>query len=142
MCLLTGCLSLMLVAGTAGAQSVSDVRDHMLRGNYDEAIRTAQQMADARGNQREDWRMLLIESLLAVGRYPEAYTNAALGVAERSDSIGMRLLARDAALYNNDFDAANRLLIEIRIRIEQRPPYSPNGDELVALGRALLSLGV
>jgi hypothetical protein len=83
-----------------------------------------------------------VKSLLTVGRYDEAYTNAADGLENYSADTALRLLARETALFKNNPAEANRRLDEIKILLEQRPPEYHDGAELVALGQALLLLGV
>jgi tetratricopeptide (TPR) repeat protein len=135
------CWVLLGLGGTAGAQSLEDTGQQFLRGNYAEVISTAQRKVGD-GDYRGDWRMLLVNSLLMAGRYSEAYTNANDGINYVPGSIAMRLLARETALYQNNPALANRRLSEIGILLERRPPTYQDAADLVALGRALLLLGV
>ena len=54
----------------------------------------------------------------------------------------MLLLAREAALFQNDPTNANRRLTDIRSLLDRRSASSPSGENLVAVGQALLLLGV
>ncbi|HEY5042194.1 MAG TPA: tetratricopeptide repeat protein [Verrucomicrobiae bacterium] len=135
------CAGLLFAATGAGAQDLGDMQQQFLRGNYDQVIATAKkEVAD--NSYRSDWRELLVKSLLTVGRYGDAYTNAKAGLDNYSSSIGMRLLARETALFQNDLAGANQQLAEISLMIERRPPSVQDGEDLVALGQALLLLGV
>ena len=134
-------LVLLFAGMSAGAQELEAMRQQFLLGNYAEVIKVAQKEVDDNGY-RSDWRRLLVESLLTVGRYGEACTNANDGLNGYASDIGMRLLAREAALFQNDLAGANRRLVEISTLLERRPPSAQGGEELVALGRALLLLGV
>jgi tetratricopeptide (TPR) repeat protein len=89
-----------------------------------------------------DWRLLLVKSLLTVGRYDEAYTNAMDGLNNYSGTIEMRLLARQTALFQNDIAGANLRLTEINTLLQQNSSAAQDPDQLVALGQALLLLGV
>jgi tetratricopeptide (TPR) repeat protein len=129
------------VATNAGAQDLEKMQQQYLRGNYDEVIATAQKEV-ANDSYNSDWRALLVKSLLTVGRYGEAYTNATQGLDNYSSTIEMRLLARETALYQNDLAGANQRLAEIGEFIQQNPPTAQDADQLVALGKALLLLGV
>ena len=132
----------MLFAGIgAGAQNLGEMRQQYLRGNYSEVITAAQRAVDDNGY-RSDWRRLLVKALLTVGRYGEAYTNAAAGLNDYSSDIGLLLLARETAQFQNDQVGANRRLAEISALLAGRPPPPQDGGELVALGQALLLLGV
>ena len=132
----------MLFAGIgAGAQNLGEMRQQYLRGNYSEVITAAQRAVDDNGY-RSDRRRLLVKALLTVGRYGEAYTNAAAGLNDYSSDIGLLLLARETAQFQNDQVGANRRLAEISALLAGRPPPPQDGGELVALGEALLLLGV
>ena len=135
------CAGLLLLGTPAGAQDLKETERQFLHGNYSEVIQMAQKTVDENGY-RSDWRRLLVRSLLTVGRYGEAYTNAVNGLNGSPSPIGMRLLAREAALFQNDLAGANRRLAEINALLERRPPAAQDGAELVALGQALLLLGV
>jgi len=135
------CAGALFVTATARAQDLGEMQRQFLRGNYSEVIRMAQkEVADNAYN--SDWRLLLVKSLLTVGRYDEAYTNAMAGLNDYSGTIEMRLLARETALYHNDLAGANQRLAELNSYIRQNPPGVQDADQLVALGQALLLLGV
>ena len=122
------------------AQTLEETQQQFLRGNYDEVIKVAQkQIEDGSGS---DWRILLIQSLLTVGRYGEAYTNAQNGIGDYPVRLRMFLLAREAALYQNDLKGANRRLSEAQDFIEQRRSLNTGGENLVALGETMLLLDV
>jgi tetratricopeptide (TPR) repeat protein len=135
------CCGLLFLGRSVSAQSLEETQQQFLRGHYAEVIATAQKKVDD-GDYQGDWRMLLVKSLLTVGRYREAYTNASDGLNYVPGSIAMRLLARETALYQNNPAVANRRLAEIQILLERRPPSYQDGTDLVALGQALLLLGV
>ena len=134
-------IGVLFPAANAGAQSVSDAQAEFLHGNYAAAIATAQKELAA-DSYRNDWRQLLVESLMTVGRYGEAYTNAAAGLNGYSPNVALRLLERETALFVNKPSEANRRLTEIELLLQQRTPGYQDGAELVALGQALLLLGV
>src|SRR6185369_11777868 len=135
-------VGLILAALTAGAQDLAEMQQQFVLGNYAQVIKAAQTAVD-QNNYRSDWRMLLVKSQLATGRYGEAYTNAMAGLNGYSGNIEMHLLARETALYQNNLAEATNQLEEISVAIRRLPatPPPPAG-ELVALGQALLLLGV
>jgi tetratricopeptide (TPR) repeat protein len=135
------CSGWLLAGVSADAQDLGEMQQQFLRGNYTEVI-TAAQKEVADNGYRSDWRLLLVKSLLTVGRYDEAGTNAMDGLNNYSSAIEMRLLARETALFQNDVAGANRQLAEISASLQVRPPSAQDGEELVALGQALLLLGV
>jgi tetratricopeptide (TPR) repeat protein len=132
---------LILLAGQAPAQDLEEMQRQFLRGHYDEVIKTARKEVAGNGY-RSDWRRLLVKSLLTVGRYGEAYTNAMAGLDDYSSTIELRLLARETELYQNDPAAAIQRLAEIGALIQQDRPTAQDAEQLVALGQALLLLGV
>jgi tetratricopeptide (TPR) repeat protein len=130
-----------LLVGNTGAQTLEDAQVQFLHGNYTAVITTAEKKLAA-NPYRNDWRQLLVKSLLTVGRYDEAYTNAAAGLNAYSPNVALRLLARETALFVNKPAEANRWLAEIELLLQQRRPTYQNAAELVSLGQALLLLGV
>ncbi len=135
------CGGLLLLARHAGAQTIEEAQQQFIRGNYAAVIKAAQKEVDDNGY-RGDWRMLLVKSLLMVGKYDAAYTNAMTGSPDYATEIAMRLLAREVGLYHDDPAEANRRLSEISLLIQRRPPQPQDGDDFVTLGQALLLLGV
>jgi tetratricopeptide (TPR) repeat protein len=135
------CLGLLFLGMAAVAQNLEDTQQQFLHGNYTGVITTAQkEVADSA--YRSDWRRLLVKSLMMVGRYGEASTNAMDGLNNYSGTIEMRLLAREAALYQNDLAGASLRLAEINTMLQQNPAAAQEPDQLVPLGQALLLLGV
>jgi tetratricopeptide (TPR) repeat protein len=127
-------------AGAQG-QTLEDTQAQFLGGHYDAVIATTRSKVDG-GAYIDDWRVLLVKSLLTVGRYAEAHSNALAGVDEFPGSIQLRLLAREADLYQDDVPGANQQLNEIKTLIERRGRFDQSGENLVAMGRALLLLSV
>lgn len=134
-------IGFLLACGRAQAQTLEQTRADFLSGHYDTVIKTTQKKVEA-GQYVDGWRVLLVKSLLTVGRYAEARSNAVAGVDEFPGSLQLHLLAKEADLFQNDLAAANRELNSIKYLIERRGRVDQNGDNLVALGRALLLLGV
>ena len=136
---LIGC-GLFLLISPATAQTLEDAQKDFQHGHYDAVIKTAKKQIEA-GDYSGDWRVLLVKSLLTVGRYAEAHTNALASLDEYSSALEKRLLLRETCLYQDDTASANQQLSEMQQLIETRSGYLHN-DEPVALGRALLLLGV
>ena len=118
---------------------MEETQKQLLHGDYEKVIRVTQKKVDG-GAYQDDWRIMLIQSLLAVGHYHEAYTNAMAGAAD-SYNLTLRLLARETALYQNDAAGAKRQLAEMKQLIERRFGEFQN-DDAAALGQALLLLGI
>src|SRR6266568_3650489 len=74
------CSVVVLNGPSAAAQTLEETQEQFLRGNYEDVIITAKkQVADGSSS---EWRSLLVQSLLTVGRYGEAYTNAQNGLSD------------------------------------------------------------
>ncbi len=132
---------LLILCAGARAQSLEETRAKFLGGQYNAVIETTKNKVGA-GEYTDGWRVLLVKSLLTVGRYAEARSNAVAGVEDLPGSMQLHLLARETALFQNDLAAANREMNDIKYLIERRGRVDQNGDNLVALGKALLLLGV
>ena len=91
----------LLVGFGARAQTLEQTLRQFLSGHYDAVIETARKKVEA-GAYVDGWRVLLVKSLLTVGRYAEARTNALAGVDDFPGSMQLRLLARETALFQND----------------------------------------
>ena len=135
------CVFFVVASSPVFAQTLEQAREQFRHGDYDGAIKTAQKNAESRGYD-ESWRILLVQSLLTVGRYPEAYSNAVQGVDDFPTDLRLRLLAREAALSRNDLRGAVRQLRDLKALIESRLRRYRDADSLVAMGEALLLLGV
>src|SRR5258708_4971421 len=112
------CGVILFGGSSAGAQTLEDTQQKFLHGDYEDVIMAAKKQV-AEGSSSE-WRTLLIRSLLTVGRYGEAYTNALNGLGDYPIRLRIYLLAREASLYQNDLTGANRRLSEAQDYIEQR----------------------
>jgi tetratricopeptide (TPR) repeat protein len=135
-----GAWSFFVLVSLAAAQSVEETQKQFLRGEYETVIRVTQKKVQD-GAYQDDWRILLIKSLLATGRYSEAHSNALAGAAQSSYNLSLRLLARQTDLYQNDAAGAQRQLAQMKQLIERRFGDFQSQDA-PALGQALLLLGI
>ncbi|MEO6035486.1 MAG: hypothetical protein ABIQ35_09545 [Verrucomicrobiota bacterium] len=130
----------LLAAFPVLAQTLEETQDQFLKGKYTEVVQTAQKKVNAGSS--ADWRVLLVKSQLMVGRYADANTNALQGLNGYNPDFRMLLLSREAALFQNDSTNANRRLADIKALLDRRASSYPSGESLVAVGQALLLLGV
>src|SRR4051794_14250077 len=131
---------IFLQASAVRAQTLEDTQQDFLHGKYEDVIMAAKRQV-AEGSSSE-WRILLIQSLMAVGRYGEAYTNAQSGLNDFPIRLRVHLLAREAALYQNDLKGANRILSDAQDFIEQMRGRTIASDNLVPMGEVMILLGV
>lgn len=133
-------LALLLLCCGARGQTLEETQARFLEGDCAQVIKVASKRAETAYD--DGWRILLVQSLLTVGRYAEARSNALAGVDDFPRSISLRLLARDASLRSGDNRGAVSQLEDIKYLIERRGRFEETPDNLVALGQALLLLGV
>ncbi len=129
-------------SGAAG-RSTSDTDacwEQLRTGEYEKCLGTAQK-AIKDGAYSTQWRLLEIESLLALGRYKEAADRADAALRDSRTDIRLLALAHTAFQQNGQADQASRMLAMIyRIASYRRSEYL-SSTEVVALGRSLLLLG-
>ena len=124
------------------ADDLDDARKLLLTGKYSEAITAAEKGAKEEEGS-EDWRILLVQSHMAVGQYAQAHTalTNALGKYPHSSSIRLRFVGRDVKLFNGLPDEAKDLLDEINRLAGSRTWAYRDPANITALGRAALLLG-
>jgi tetratricopeptide (TPR) repeat protein len=130
-------------AGVGAARSTSDTDacwEQLRTGQYEKVLGTAQK-AIKDGAYSTQWRLLEIESLLALGRYKEAADRADAALRDSRTDIRLLALAHTAFQQNGQADEAARMLGMIyRIASYRRSEYL-SSTEVVALGQSLLLLG-
>src|SRR5213592_4525305 len=131
-------LCLLLFVGSAAAADLEQCRKMFLSGDYTNCIRAAEE-AIRDQIRDEEWPMLLVQSLLAVGRYPEADTALTGALTRYRFSIRLRVLGVEVLSANGNPDRARALLEEINFGSLNTRGYEM--PVIVALGKAALLLG-
>jgi tetratricopeptide (TPR) repeat protein len=142
---LSACGSALLLMGFAlsmpGAD-LDDVRKDFSKGRYLECVKVAEKEVKEQPYS-EEWRILLIEALMATGRYTNAFAATETALNRSYSSIRLRLLAHDVFLANGDKERAKAMLEEIGQLTERRSRWAyRDAASLVALGRTALLFGV
>lgn len=122
------------VCSPAAAAELSDCREMLRTGRYEECIAAAAE-AFARRRYGESWPVLQTEAEMALGRYEEALRTVERGVERYSWSIRLRWLGREAALRNGQPELAETRLTEIRELVKKFSWRYTDAEELVVLGR-------
>jgi tetratricopeptide (TPR) repeat protein len=128
------------IRAASAALEADAYREPFRTGQYEKCL-TAAQKAIKDGAYSTQWRLLEIESLLALGRYKEAADRA--DAALRESRTDIRLLALSHTAYQQSGQAAQAdemLRMIYRIASYRRSEYL-SGAEVVALGKSLLLLG-
>lgn len=145
--LMTWCRAATLVGAwvgllfSVGAADVSEARKVFLAGDYKKAIQLCREALKSDTGE-EDWPLLLTESLLAVGDYPNAQVVMTQAMEQFPFSLRTKLLAREVWLYNGNPVRAKEFLEEIAQLANRRQWAYRDAQSLVALGRAALLMGV
>jgi tetratricopeptide (TPR) repeat protein len=131
---------LLLGVSPVIAADPAEVQRGLLAGNYTAVIKQARgELRDAPTN--TEWSMLLVQALLATGRYADA--DAAMKEALTRDprSIRLRWLARDVAFANGRPEEAAKRVDEVRVAVRDASWQYRAPADLVVFGRAALLLG-
>jgi len=132
-------VGLLLCLWPVAAADLEECRKLFVTGNYSECISRCEEAV--RKQRDEEWPMLLMKSLLATGRYPEAEAVLTNALPLYRSSIRLRLAGREVFNANGRTDEARELLEEINDRGGSSRWMYRDPPNLVALGKAALLLG-
>ncbi len=138
------CWGIMLLGAAVfhlEAADLQQARQEFLAGNYTNSVRLAEQAIGA-NDPDEDWRLLLANSLLTLGRHTNAQAVITTNLSRYSTSIRTRLLGHEVFRLNGDTNRARALLEEINQLAGNRAGAYRDAPNLLTLGRAALLLGV
>jgi tetratricopeptide (TPR) repeat protein len=133
---------LAVVTGGGLAHAAADlknVRKLCGSGKYEECVATSQQALGA-GAWTEEWHLLLIQGLEALGRYESAATAADALEGRYPDSLGALLAVHQVRRATGD-RRAGEVLERIRKLFTAPGARLTRADELVLAGEAALRLG-
>ena len=120
---------------------VDEARQEFIQGHYSNCIRLCQQ---AIGDQEynEEWRLLLIQSMMTVGQYANALSVLTTNLERYSSSLRLRLAGREVYFYNNQKEKADALVQEINFLVRSRTWAYRSAEDLVTVGKAALLMGI
>jgi len=122
------------------AAEIELAREQFKTGQYEKCLHSAQKAIEE-GAYQTEWRLLTIQSLMALGRYDEAAGRLDTILKEMRPSIRLLKLAHTAYQQNGQDEQADQMLgIVYRIATTRHREYM-NSDDVVALGQSLLLLG-
>src|SRR5262249_13408948 len=122
------------------ASPIDELRTQLRSGEYDAAIRGAEEGIDQK-QFGEDWYLVKAEAELATGQYGPAWETVQAGMQRYSWSVRLRWLGVTAARYSGDSAKAVTLLTEIQDLAGRSAWRYTDSDNLIALGRAALANG-
>ena len=129
--------------GTAPSGScaeIDDVRPLFIKGEYAKCIKACQE-AIAEREPEEAWRLLLAESLMAVGRYTNAHAVVQTNLSRFPWSVQLRLLAHEVFRRNGQAAEAAGALDEVNRLGGYRMWAYQDTANLVTMGKAAILLG-
>ena len=127
-------------AGNRQAPESAAAREQFRTGEYEKCLETARK-AIKDGAYAADWRIIEIESLMALGRYSEAAGCVDTALRDTRADIRLLRVGHTAYQHNNQGQQADMMLsAAYRIAAYRRREYL-TGPEAVALGQCLLLLG-
>jgi tetratricopeptide (TPR) repeat protein len=133
------CLSFSSFVYAANTSNIDTAQKAYLTGQYEKCVQSAR--SGILGSISEEHAILLVKSLMALGKYTEAARE--LDMARLSVPLSLRLLmlGYEVNLYNNQPAKSNEMLSTIYryATTFQISEWSP--EDLVALGEALLMQG-
>jgi len=119
---------------------IDDVRPLFIKGEYAKCIKACQE-AIAEREPDEAWRLLLAESLMAVGRYTNAHAVVQTNLSRFPWSVQLRLLAHEVFRRNGQAEEAAAALDEVNRLGGYRMWAYQDTANLVTMGRAAILLG-
>jgi len=132
---------LFSIASQAFAADLITARKEFIAGHYVKCIALCEE-AIAEREYEEEWRSLLVRSLSAVGKYEQAGLVLSNALDRYSWSIPLRMLAHEVFRYSN-VSAANDALEQVASLLNSRSDMRfRDGATVVAVGRAVLLLGL
>jgi len=134
---------LMLLTGpdkSASAADINDAQEQFKTGRYAQCLESSRKAIED-GAYSVEWRILMIESLMALGQYDEAANDMDIALLNYPVSMRLLELGQRAYSYNGEPDRAGEVLKRlVRVGVGRDLRYMSPAD-LVALGKALLLLG-
>ncbi len=134
-------LALPVLCASALAADLVEARKQLLTGKYTEVAKEAGEAA-AQNLPTDEWPLLQIQSLMAVGKYPDARTALAEGLHRFPLSLRLRLLGYEVLRANGDVERAKALFDELDQLASRREWAYREPADRIAIGRAALIAGV
>ncbi len=142
------CLVLLIITvisseislGAANTRDFGKARNLFDTGQYSECVKSAQK-AIVNGAHEPQWKILLVESQMELGRYEDAARNINIALNRHPFSIRLLKLGYSANLYNGRPRDAREMLSTILRAANSLTLEYWDAPDVVALGEVLLMLG-
>jgi tetratricopeptide (TPR) repeat protein len=133
-------LALLCGAQLLPAADLQLAQKEFISGNYTNAVRLAEQAIGANDSD-EDWRLLLANTLMTLGRCTNAQAVITTNLARYNTSIRLRLLGYEVFRQNGQTNRAREALDEINQLVGNRSWAYRDAPNLLTLGRSALLFG-
>ncbi|MEA3226677.1 MAG: hypothetical protein U9Q07_12070, partial [Planctomycetota bacterium] len=133
------CAFVPLCESTLAAE-IDASRKQFKAGQYAQCLESTRKAIED-GAYAADWRILMIESLMALGKYEQAVEDMDTALGDYRWSIRLLKLGHRVYKHNGQADRAAEMLTRIFRIGAGRDVRFVNADDLVALGESLLLLG-
>ena len=133
-------LAALFLAPTANAADYEDCENLFLTGQYQAAYEMATKAIEDYAYQ-EEWRHLLVKTMMVQGRYREAQDTIVNTISRYPTSVRARQLGYDVFLANGNTARSESLLKEIDYLVGNRSWAYREAPNLVSIARTALLLG-
>ncbi len=133
----------LLIGKSSGDAQTADfekAHEQFKTGRYSECIESTRK-AIVNGASEQQWPILMVESLMELGRYEEAAKEIDMALLRHPFSIHLLQLGHSANLYNGRDRVSSEMLRRIYRAANRRALEYWDTPDVVALGEALLTLG-
>jgi len=134
-------LSILCGSSCGYAATITECQDMLRTGKYVECLDAASAAVDRR-SYGEEWPILKATAETQLGHYLQAAQTLEAGIARYSWSVRLRMLAYENATTLGDTDRAQLMIQELEQVASAAPWRYTDADDLVALGKAAIVIGV
>lgn len=137
---------ILLLAGSAlclsasAAENLKEAKTAFLDGRYARCVTLAEAALENYGD-KEEWQLVLLDALMAQGKYPEALEVTTNALPRNPWSIRLRWRAREVFLQNGQTDAAASMVDSIVETVSAQPRAFREPEALVVFAQAALLKG-
>lgn len=138
--LLSPACILWVLGSVALCADFKDAQEAYFRGDYEECEQLTRTEVE-KGIWNDFWSRLLIQSLLTTGKYDDAVKVYESVRTKFASSLPLRILAAEAYRYSGDDATAKTLIGSIPDLVRQAPWRYSDRENMIALGKFLLTQG-
>ncbi|QEG23593.1 Tetratricopeptide repeat protein [Mariniblastus fucicola] len=123
-------------------QELSESKQLFRQGKFETVIELANQSDESNSSRKQDWIVLKSRAQLATGKYADAKLTVEEGLKALRNNVRIREVAAEVYRFNQDEARARELQTEIGELWQRSSWRYRNVEDLMAVGRFLISDGV